>query len=73
MQDKKTVIEKKQIPANLTEKQKKIYSLMDEEPVHVDELTQKSGLACFEVLSVLTELELIEVVKAHSGRRYSIK
>ncbi len=62
----------KQTPENLTDKQKKIYSLMDEEPVHVDELTQKSGLACYEVLSVLTELELLDIIKAHSGRRYSL-
>ena len=68
-----TVSKEIKTPSGLSDKQMKIYSLMDEEPVHVDELTQKSGLACFEVLSVLTELELLDVIKAHSGRRYSIK
>jgi len=63
----------KESPENLTDKQKKIYSLMVDEPVHIDELTQKSGLACYEVLSTLTELELMDVITAHSGRRYSIK
>ncbi len=62
----------KETPEGLTDRQMKVYTLLSEEPVHVDEVTQKSGMACFEVLSVLTELELIGAIKAHSGRRYSI-
>lgn len=69
----KIVSEERKTPEGLSDKQMKIYSLMDKEPIHVDELTVQSGLACFEVLSVLTELELLDAIEAHSGRRYSIK
>ena len=64
--------EKPSIPANLTDRQKKLYEVLTFEPVHVDDLTHKIGWACYEVLSVLTELELLELVTAYSGRRYSL-
>lgn len=60
-------------PKNLSEKQRKVYEALEFEPIHVDDLTRKVDLACYEVLSVLTELELMDTITAHSGRRYSLK
>ncbi len=59
-------------PENLTEKQKKLYGVLGFEPMHVDDLTQKISWPAYEVLAVLTELELTGIVIAHSGRRYSL-
>lgn len=64
--------EKPPVPEGLTEKQKKLYEILTFEPAHVDDLAHEAGLEIYEVLSVLTELELLELVTAHSGRRYSL-
>lgn len=64
--------EKLPAPKDLTDRQKQLYELLSFEPVHVDDLTRELGWASYEVLSALTELELLELVTAHSGRRYSL-
>ena len=42
------------------------------DPIHADDLAREVGWEIYEILSVLTELELLELVTAHSGRRYSL-
>ena len=64
--------EKFPAPEELTDKQKKLYDILTFDPVHADDLAREVGWEIYEVLSVLTELELLELVTAHSGRRYSL-
>lgn len=64
--------EKPPAPHGLTEKQKALYEILTVEPIHADDLAREVGWEIYEILSVLTELELLELVTAHSGRRYSL-
>ena len=64
--------EKPPAPEDLTDRQKKLYEILTFEPIHVDDLTRDLGWATYEVLAVLTELEMLDLVVAHSGRRYSL-
>lgn len=64
--------EKQPVPEKLTEKQKKLYEVLTFEPVHADDLAREVGLEIYEILTVLSELELLGLVTAHSGRRYSL-
>ncbi len=64
---------KRDAPDYLTEEAKKIYSVLSEEPMHVDLLSEQSGLTVAQTLSALTELEVYALATALSGRRYTIK
>ncbi|MDE5994171.1 MAG: DNA-processing protein DprA [Oscillospiraceae bacterium] len=65
--------EKKAVPDYLTEAAKKIYAVLNEEPKHVDLLSEESGLTTAQTLSALTELEVYSLAVSLSGRRYIIK
>lgn len=45
--------------------------LPDEEPMQVDDLIEESGIPTRRVLSALTLLEIEDLVKQHSGKRYT--
>ena len=64
--------EKQPAPEGLTEKQTALYEVLTFDPIHADDLAREVGWEIYEILSVLTELELLELVTAHSGRRYSL-
>lgn len=64
---------KREAPDYLTESAKKIYAVLDEEPKHVDFLSEKSGLTTAQTLSALTELEVYSLASSLSGRRYTVK
>lgn len=63
---------KKTAPDGLTELAKKVYDILGSEPLHVDEIADKMQLNASDVLSVLTELELYDLVQSLSGRRYKL-
>ncbi len=63
---------KREAPDYLTEEAKKIYAVLTNEPIHVDLLSEQSGLTVAQTLSALTELEVYSLVTALSGRRYTI-
>lgn len=65
--------EKEAAPDYLTEAAKKIYAVLNEEPKHVDLLSEESGLTVSQTLSALTELEVYSLAVSLSGRRYIIK
>ena len=72
---RKPVIEttvKKSAPKYLTPNALKVYELISEEPIHVDEITYKCNFSTGETLSALTELEVYGLVAQISGRRYKI-
>lgn len=64
---------KKSTPDYLTEEAKKIYAVLNENPKHVDLLSEECGLTTPQTLSALTELEVYSLAQALSGRRYTIK
>ena len=63
---------KKPAPKYLTPNALKVYELVSEEPIHVDDITDKCSFSIEETLSALTELEVYGLVTQISGRRYKI-
>ena len=56
----------------LTDDQIALLRVMDaEEPIQVDDLIEATGIPTRRVLSALTMLEIDELVKQHSGKRYT--
>lgn len=76
--------EEKEKIAKLTEKNSDTISMFDEtqllvynklrlQPKFIDELASDTGLEVGVILSVLTELEILDIVASFSGRRYALK
>lgn len=61
----------KTLPIDLSEKEKRIIELLQEEPVHIDLIAQQSGFSTSEALSILLSLELKDVVKQLSGKMFT--
>ncbi|MFO7900387.1 MAG: DNA-processing protein DprA [Planctomycetota bacterium] len=55
----------------LTEAEKAIWSLLGDEPRHVDEIIAESGMTPSQVLSTLLVLEVKHVVRQHPGKLFS--
>ncbi len=66
------VTEKKPAPSYLTPNALKVYELIANEPIHVDEITNICKLSTDATLSALTELEIYGLITQISGRRYKI-
>lgn len=64
--------EKKSPPKTLDSDALTVYSFLSWEPVHIDELIERSGLASNRVFLALTELEINGLIKLVSGKRYTI-
>jgi len=64
------IVKPKKEKPKLSGMEKRIYELLNEEPVHVDNLAQKAGKSVPEILSVLLTLELMGVVKQLSGKMF---
>lgn len=60
-----------QIPAGLSADLQQVFSAVPAEPVLVDRIVQETGLLPSQVLSALTQLELLGLVTLASGSRYS--
>lgn len=56
----------------LSDEMKKLCELLDGGEQHIDDLAEKAGKPGHLLLGTLLELELIEVVKAKSGKRFSL-
>ena len=63
---------KKAPPSYLTSNALKVYELIQNEPIHVDEITNICKLSTDATLSALTELEIYGLITQISGRRYKI-
>ena len=63
---------KKEAPKYLTANAVKIYNILDEAPMHVDEISSECDFSIETTLSALTELEVYGLVVQLSGRRYRI-
>lgn len=62
--------EKKHPPDTLSDNARKVYSVINFDPIHVDDIQRMVSLKTYVVLQSLTELELSGLVKSLSGRRY---
>ncbi|GBD93732.1 hypothetical protein BMS3Abin05_01326 [bacterium BMS3Abin05] len=54
-------------PKNLSEDEKKVWDILTDEPQHIDTLSQRLGMASFQVVSLLLTLELKDAVKQLTG------
>jgi len=58
--------------AALNGSQKKLYELLSaEEPMHIDDIVERSGLNSSEVLATLFDLEMKGIVRQSPGKRFS--
>ncbi|WP_444640929.1 DNA-processing protein DprA [Caproiciproducens sp. R1] len=49
-----------------------LYSSLADSPKHLSELERLTGISAPRLLTAVTELELAEKIRSHSGRRYSL-
>ena len=68
----KEKIEKKALPEDVSEEAKIIYSVLNENGVHIDDIVRETNLKMNVVLSSLTELEILDLVQLESGKKYKI-
>mgnify|MGYP003436865024 CR=1 FL=1 len=61
-----------EIPDEASDDAKKVYSVLSEREMHIDDIVRQTGLRMNIVLASLTELELFGVVELVSGKKYKI-
>lgn len=66
------VKEKKKLDDSFSMDAKKVYSVLNENPTHVDDILRQTALKMSDVLSALTELELMGEVESVEGKKYKI-
>ncbi len=65
-------IEKKKLPDDISNEAKIVYSVLNEQGIHIDDIVRETDLKMNVVLSSLTELELLDFVQLESGKKYKI-
>ena len=51
---------------------KVLVEALEFEPLHISRISEKTALSAQEILSVATELELLDIIVAYSGQRYAL-
>ncbi len=64
--------EKRPLPEDAEENIREIYEVLSEIPIHVDEIAARIQKNPAEVLTALSELEIMGFVSANAGKRFSI-
>ena len=64
--------EKRPLPEDTEENIREIYEVLSEIPIHVDEIAARIQKNPAEVLTALSELEIMGFVSANAGKRFSI-
>lgn len=59
-------------PDYLTKEQQQVLELLSAKPQHVELLLPKTELTMYELLSIMTELEIYGLVKAYPGKQFSL-
>ncbi len=62
--------EKDEIPPYLSEDERKVFELLEKEPLHIDLITVRSGLKTNQVLAILLSLELNGLIKQLAGKMF---
>lgn len=60
----------RRLPDGITDTAKRVYNVMGEKPVHIDEISEKSGVPVAGALAALTELELYSLIELTNGKNY---
>ncbi|MEG1996065.1 MAG: DNA-processing protein DprA [Oscillospiraceae bacterium] len=58
------------IVASLDELCLKVYNSLDDTPLHIDEIIEKSDITMNQFFSTVTKLEIMGIVESYAGRRY---
>ena len=69
-EEKAEPIERKSLPDDISNEAKIVYSVLNENGVHIDDIVRETNLKMNVVLSSLTELELLDFVQLESGKKY---
>ena len=64
--------EKRALPKDMSDEAKIVYSVLNENGVHIDDIVRETNLKMNVVLSTLTELELMDLVQLENGKKYKI-
>lgn len=64
------IVDDQKIYEKLTKEQKKIYDVLSNEPIQLDNIVKKSGLAVSGALEILLDLELSSYVRQLSGKMF---
>ncbi|MDW8438557.1 MAG: DNA-processing protein DprA [Chloroherpetonaceae bacterium] len=65
-----TLVEQMDAVPELSDEERKIYALLTSEPIHIDDLAEKSGLDVSDVLVALFELEMKNVARQLAGKMF---
>lgn len=65
-------IERKALPEGISNEARLVYSVLNEQGVHIDDIVRETNLKMNIVLASLTELELLDFVQLESGKKYKI-
>ncbi len=65
-------IQRKTLPEEMSEEAKIVYSVLNENGVHIDDIVRETNFKMNVVLSSLTELELLDFVQLENGKKYRI-
>jgi DNA processing protein len=57
-------------PPDLSPEERRVWEQMSRDPLHLDDLTERSGLTPAGVAGILLGLELKDVVRQLPGQRY---
>ena len=72
VEEKCTKEKKSELDDSFSNEAKKVYSVLSSEPTHVDDILRQTALKMSDVLSALTELELMGEVEGVEGKKYKV-
>ncbi|MEG1436724.1 MAG: DNA-processing protein DprA [Oscillospiraceae bacterium] len=72
-QEQKYTAIKRDITVSVSQVAKQIYEQFSSEPLHINDIAQRTGLGASEILGALTELEIFGYITLMQGRKYIIK
>lgn len=58
---------------SLTQEQSTVYYIIGASPIHVDEIAHRAGMPVYKVLSILSTLEMNDLIVSSQGRNYTLK
>ena len=72
VKEEKSKEKKKELDNSFSDEAKKVYSVLSSEPTHVDDILRQTALKMSDVLSALTELELMGEIESIEGKKYKV-
>ncbi len=72
VKQEKTKAKKNDLGDSFSCEAKKVYSVLNENPTHIDDILRQTSLKMSDVLSAITELELMGEIVSIEGKKYTI-